>query len=64
MSLTWGGPRSAAATHTPHEGRHHIEHPDAIPVHVFVPVPPDLPSGRRRAGIATRARRVIAAGVR
>lgn len=47
-----------------HEGRHHIERPNAVPVAVFVAVAPDLPSGRRRAGITTRLRRTLAAGVR
>jgi hypothetical protein len=63
MSLTWNGPRPVAATPTgnAHEqhGRHHIERPDAVPVHAFVPVRPDLPSGRRRAPLVTQVMRTL-----
>lgn len=49
-----------APTHAAGTGRHHIEalgHA-AVPVSVFVPTPPNLPSGRRRTGISGQLARV------
>lgn len=41
-----------------HGGRHH-ERPGSIPVAALVPFRPDLPSGRRRAGVLAQAMRTL-----